>query len=879
MRGEKGGGSSQLHWYEYDAEAAARATSPLSSPPLQPHPSIPTKREEERERGHCIHGNGRAATKGLDGESEATLLTALTEILDNVDDENLSPFDTLPDSDLLSGQKGRDHSPLRRLLCLPRSPPEKDALCSTRPISAGKSLPRMHADSLQRSDGEEEEDGSLTSSPVGHDSSLDNDLLDWKDLTLPLPVSFEQEGEDGVSFSLGDLVRHMHPYCVTICVENDEGEQMLPEGGILLEVVDQGENGEPILAIPDMDLPAAVPHHEVSNEAEDVASDTSEHIVVDGDDDVTVSAAPVKVAPPVTPDLSSDIKDEMIIKRQKEEIKAKSPSRRRKRRRKARNSPNLWRKGSCGVEKQKMTPLNASPEKTLPRCSPTSLSSQQPLEMSKQPAGERLEGSSAALSAVLPPVSSESPAAAPTPVTPQATPPVSEALPPVAPAVSEAKPKSLSLAEYRRLRQQKKPAPLENQDNGNSTKWPSLPELPKELPPIPCLPDPCPKDPRRPNPQVAKKELEEIRPAWQPRGPCAPPTPEALLVPPAYMVASSSKVLLRLLPLNPSKHLNPPNLHYPKSPHCPPPVQWSVYPHIHTPLQCLAIKPTAATASPPSAPQKITAFPKVPVVTAPTLNNPVASDSKLSKLTASGTSVASATHPSDSESLKAKPVVLEIKEKPTTAKSPTQELIEAFTSEIGIEAADLTSLLEQFEETQAKEEQCVPEVSGRAAAVGNSSAELAPEKTVVERVRANDLSSTAALTPPATPPHQMWKPLAPVALLGKSKAAEASKSSPSKVIQIEARPLPSVKSRSKPTPVAPVAPEVACMDHDYCLPNKGSGEPGKRWNVKQQSFITIKPIKSTATTTQTPPSVQSTTNAVYNQNSRYSTDGAAGSQD
>lgn len=126
------------------------------------------------------------------------------------------------------------------------------------------------------------------------------------------------------------------------------------------------------------------------------------------------------------------------------------------------------------------------------------------------------------------------------------------------------------------------------------------------------------------------------------------------------------------------------------------------------------------------------------------------------------------------------------------------------------------------------------------------------------------LSSASALTPPATPPHQMWKPLAPVALLGKSKAAEASKSSPSKVIQIEARPLPSVKSRSKPTPVAAtVAPEVACMDHDYCLPNKGSGEPGKRWNVKQQSFITIKPIKSTATTTQTPPSVQSTTNAVF----------------
>lgn len=51
-------------------------------------------------------------TKDLDDESEATLLTALTEILDNVGDENLSPFDTLPDSDLLSGQKGREFSPV-----------------------------------------------------------------------------------------------------------------------------------------------------------------------------------------------------------------------------------------------------------------------------------------------------------------------------------------------------------------------------------------------------------------------------------------------------------------------------------------------------------------------------------------------------------------------------------------------------------------------------------------------------------------------------------------------------------------------------------------------------------------------------------------------
>lgn len=105
----------------------------------------------------------------------------------------------------------------------------------------------------------------------------------------------------------------------------------------------------------------------------------------------------------------------------------------------------------------------------------------------------------------------------------------------------------------------------------------------------------------------------------------------------------------------------------------------------------------------------------------------------------------------------------------------------------------------------------------------------------------------------------MWKPLAPVALLGKSRAAEASKPLPSKVIQIDPRPLPSTKLLSKPTTAAAtVAPALACMDHDYCLPNKdaSAGEPGKRWNVKQQPSITIKTIQraTPVTTTQPQPS-------------------------
>ncbi|XP_034537885.1 peroxisome proliferator-activated receptor gamma coactivator-related protein 1 [Notolabrus celidotus] len=921
-------------------------------------------------------------TKGLDEESEATLLTALTEILDNVDDENLSPFDTLPDSDLLSGQKGREHSPLRRLLCLSRSPPEKDTLCNMRPSSTGKSLPRILADSLQRSDGEEEEDGSFTLSPVSHDSCPDSDLLDWKGLTLPLPITFEQEDEEGVSVCLGDLVRHMHPYCMTISLENDEGEQMLPEGGILLEVVDQGENGEPILAIPDMDLPVslALKEDELKEEDDGAASDSSEHIVVD-DEDESVTVSPMKVATPVT----SSLKDEMIVVRQKKEIREKSPSRRKKKKKSkerhhpepvegrvlrsgrvrntAQESPKKSEKRSIKEKKHKvpkvppastqtssssqepkklkhgrtetqqevatttLSPVTkiqdatsvpskqeaalsiVSCEKSPPVCSNPELSSKRPEEEKPEQLEETLkkqEDSSAAPSPVSPPVPSESATAAAGPLTAPVTPLISEAPPPVALAVPEPKPKSLSLAEYRRLRQQKKPAPVEKQDD-NSTKWPSLPELPKELPPIPCLPDPTPKDLRRPNPVAAKKEVEEVRPAWQPRGPCAPPTPEALLVPPAYMVASNSKASAATATPKPQQTPEQPKPSPPQNPPAAnsmkplpshqettaPPAAPSVPQSSESPA---SVKPTAqlmsaerkcspehpkslpvsaeltqtttemikpAAAATVSAPRKITVvFPKVPEVKAPTsLNTSSTSDSKPSKPTADGMKLS--TPRVELQSLKEDPVVLENKDKPTTAlkphraKCPTQELIEAFTSEIGIEAADLTSLLEQFEETQAKEEQCVPEVSGRAAAVGNSSVELAPEKTVVERVRANDLSSTAALTPPATPPHQMWKPLTPVALLGKSKASEASKSSPSKIIQIEARPLPSVRSRTKPIPspaAASVTPEVACMDHDYCLPAKGTSnnDSGKRWNVKQQTFITIKPI-----TTQTPPAAPS----------------------
>lgn len=639
-------------------------------------------------------------------------------------------------------------------------------------------------DSLQRSDGEEEDDGSLTLSPVRHKLFPDKNLQDWEGLTLPLPVTFEQEGDDGVSVSLGDLVRHMHPYCMAICVENDGREQMLPEGGILLEVVDQGENGEPILAIPDMDLPISQPVKEQCSEIEQkisdeagVASDSSEHIVVDDE----ASEAPVTVTTPVP---SLDVKEKLVTKGQKEEIKAKSPSRRKKRKKckqqpepvegrvlrsaSVKNSPQeFMEKSRKGIRKEKKAKVpkvpvaavspasqpkktcETRPETTRTLTTPetsvkpaTSLSPRQntvPSETSpphsattavkipKQPAAAHDELSSWPGLA-----SSGSPAAAVGGAAQQTTLPVSEPLPHVAPVAVEPKPKALSLEEYRRLRQQKKPVAVERQDS-NSTKWPSLPELPMELPPIPCLPDPNPKDPRRPNAQAAKKEVEEIRPAWQPRGPCAPPTPEALLVPPAYMVASSSRVTSAPALARPQQTPVPetgmtkspavsqtPSVQVPTSTHqaattaptadciphrsecqsshhrpsaeseCPPvPLQDSDVtkrPRPGSPKSVDFSQTTALAIATPTAsspPKAAVAHGVTGAAAPPSPNNP----STLIKPRTSAETQTRCSPPSQSPN--AEPTVLDLQEKPTTApepsrpKSPTQELVESFTSEIG----------------------------------------------------------------------------------------------------------------------------------------------------------------------------------------------------
>lgn len=642
-----------------------------------------------------------------------------------------------------------------------------------------QSLPRFKTDSLQRSDGEDEEDGSLTLSPIGQNLLPDNDLPVWDGLTIPFAVNFKQEGQDGVSVSLGDLVRHMHPYCMTISVENEEGEHILPEGGLLLEVVDQGENGEPILMIPDVDLPVSLPCKEQSENEEKLSgeagtSNSSEHII--DDDNVICSKALAKFTVPLKT-VSLDTKGEMVITGQKEGIKEKSPSRRKKKK-KTKTKPvdgkdlkvqpkkpeRMMEEGIkeevAKLPRDKALPLpvepqiqNPSPSELYTEIATTTLEPEtheqvqtsasvklQEMPSHSPPDTVACLQQSSESSGDLDPASKEMAGSSTPSMVSLDTPPslsqtvsadVSTGPPPVVPLLTDPKPKSLSLAEYRRLRQQKKPTPVEKIVGDNSSKWPSLPVLPKELPPIPCLPNPSTRDPRRTNPHTGKREVEEVKPAWQPRGPCAPPTPEALLVPPAYRVSSTSKVPTATSQQTPELSKSPSPQTSPQlTPHSVNNV--TVKQHITTGLSGPQGSPDPlksekqykspsgaeshpahsegtkgfnqrhierktcpkttteeieSAAAPTSAPVTSEKSAAQEVIARTVTDGDMSSHSKSS--TVNNTTVASGAHASDGLTLKVEPAVSENKDRPCTVgkaerpKTPTQELIEAFTSEIG----------------------------------------------------------------------------------------------------------------------------------------------------------------------------------------------------
>ncbi|KAM6266280.1 peroxisome proliferator-activated receptor gamma coactivator-related protein 1 isoform 2-T2 [Porphyrio hochstetteri] len=191
----------------------------------------------------------------------------------------------------------------------------------------------------------------------------------------------------------------------------------------------------------------------------------------------------------------------------------------------------------------------------------------------------------------------------------------------------------------------------------------------------------------------------------------------------------------------------------------------------------------------------------------------------------------------------------------------SKDIVQAFISEIGIEATDLSSLLEQFEKSEATKEEAPVQPPEDKQPLGSSRPETQQDRKLPESLQASELANVAGLTPPATPPHQLWKPLPTVSLLAKAKSpGSVPQDGPQKMAKLtKAKPLPPSKLQGKSPALAPAgsAPSHVCSgDHDYCIPGapraESSGstgtqppaEGGSRWNVKHHRDITIKPISS-----------------------------------
>ncbi|XP_075573774.1 peroxisome proliferator-activated receptor gamma coactivator-related protein 1 [Pelecanus crispus] len=218
---------------------------------------------------------------------------------------------------------------------------------------------------------------------------------------------------------------------------------------------------------------------------------------------------------------------------------------------------------------------------------------------------------------------------------------------------------------------------------------------------------------------------------------------------------------------------------------------------------------------------------------------------------------------------------------PAQPSDSSKDIVQAFISEIGIEATDLSSLLEQFEKSEAKKEEAPVQPPEDRRLAGSSGPETQQDRKPPDSLQASELANVAGLTPPATPPHQLWKPLPAVSLLAKAKSpGSAPQEGPQKTAKLtKVKPLPQSKLQGKspaPAPASSAPSHVCSGDHDYCIPgaarpesNGGPGtqpptEGGSRWNVKHHRDITIKPISSLTKRTldqpkPTPPAPTTTT--------------------
>ncbi|XP_029002000.1 peroxisome proliferator-activated receptor gamma coactivator-related protein 1 isoform X2 [Betta splendens] len=720
--------------------------------------------------------------RGVDEENEK-LLSALTEMLDSVEDDDgtLSPFDTLPESQLLV----RSMEPLaERSPSLPVSVKSNGANGGERSIERYSSPPRFK-----------------------QESQAENKVA-------------ENEVEVFTAASLVNLVRLMHPYCLKLHVGEGDGPKTssrLFSGEVWRYEKPTEESDEEINVVSEDEAP--------QNKTEDDEPERRS-----GSNGQLLKSVLVKRNSSSAP----SSKEKKRVSFGSVQVASFDESQQKRSTGENLTTGHIYETVSC--------PTNGSKALEAPLCS------------ALEPKTASSEMSSAAAEAVAP--------------------------------RGETKAKALSLQQYRQLRQKRRPL-VEKQGNC-TTKWPSVSEPPKGLLPLPCLQGqrqsssepkivllhpqstsastdhpqkPASKTssyhnttPSRPKPSEAKLSCRIHRsglkrPRTQSRiiSPVSPlpdvtdnkakvvPQSKRRLVVKATLVSSDPPNPV-LLPLALSQQLTAALLDPSSEPKAQPDA------NLHSTRHLAAHQTESSEACPDR--QAPSSQPKPPVVSPPLDSTALLQESRdgvsetspdvPSPLCSSVTQTECEKVPTQECSLSP---MHETKQEPQTPQSQSldHDKVQNSTGESGIEAPDLTSLLEQFEETQAKEK---------------SVCETNPEPKHVPVI---PVPVTRDLDAPLTAPESTSR--IPVELLGTSeplrnlpglqisehervpealsteiilstqKDQPARRRNPqSKAIQIiDPRPLPPKKTHSSslesPAKYSPSHLQSSVSsDHDYCGP-------------------------------------------------------------
>uniref|UniRef100_A0A667WVF5 Peroxisome proliferator-activated receptor gamma coactivator-related protein 1-like n=1 Tax=Myripristis murdjan TaxID=586833 RepID=A0A667WVF5_9TELE len=384
----------------------------------------------------------------VEEESETTLLSALSEILDTVEDDDvtLSPFDTLLDAELLAHQEHRDNSPLRRLLSLAGAAPDRDPVCcspKSSSLSPSQEKEESIVDRLRRPRFKEQSGGEETDRSKGESDSLPQGFKLPIQKALDSTNSFElrskkaeTEIEVFTPTSLVNLVNIMHPYCLRLHLE-EEGKGWVSKSRQMTSPRGKQKKDHTLSSMGEI------------WKYEKPTGDSDEEINVDEDD------------------------EEIPFKETKEQEEgAKRPV-----------DPKLLKSSLLNRDSTRAQP---SREKKRVSFGPVQVACFNEA-MEEESNGKKLTDT--AVSAPL--TSTKNPETLLGPEPEPLTKPSSEnncdtdEAVHVLPPQGETKAKSLSLQQYRQLRQKR--LPLVEKQRNYTTKWPSLSETPKELTPILCL--------------------------------------------------------------------------------------------------------------------------------------------------------------------------------------------------------------------------------------------------------------------------------------------------------------------------------------------------------------------------------------------------------